>query len=335
MGLRVLVAHERAEETRPFSIATYAQMIETRLEAAGVTLTHIGFEDCPDMQGYDLLWAPGLGSRRVPKSLFEAPIPALATIHGIQNLTRLPMIREEGLRRGLGMFRWRRQIRAEWRRLRARDIRVISVSQTLSPEITHGLYVPPEQITVIPHGVAPEFFAAGREDAERGGFFHISQYDFVKNIPRILEAYERSGLSGSEALEIISLAAPAGLRIPEGVCLSRDGIPHAQVAAKIGAARALIFPSLSESFGLPVLEAMAAGTPVITSKGTGAAETAGGAALLVDPTSVEEIAEAMIRIAEEPELRAGLRAAGIARARDFSWDAAAAAHLALFEEMAG
>jgi glycosyltransferase involved in cell wall biosynthesis len=80
------------------------------------------------------------------------------------------------------------------------------------------------------------------------------------------------------------------------------------------------FPSLYEGFGLPVLEAMACGTPVVTSNSTSLPEVAGEAALLVDPYDVEAIAEAMRRVLEEPELAAELRERGLKRAAEFTWE---------------
>jgi glycosyltransferase involved in cell wall biosynthesis len=81
----------------------------------------------------------------------------------------------------------------------------------------------------------------------------------------------------------------------------------------------LVFPSLYEGFGLPLLEAMACGIPVMTANTTALPEVAGGAALLVDPTSIEQIAQAMERIVSDRSLRQRLRDKGIARAAQFSW----------------
>lgn len=89
-------------------------------------------------------------------------------------------------------------------------------------------------------------------------------------------------------------------------------------------AEALIFPSLYEGFGLPVLEAMACGTPVVTASSTALPEVAGDAAMLVDPTSVEQIAAAMLRIVSDTSLRQQLREKGLSRAAQFSWDSTVA-----------
>jgi glycosyltransferase involved in cell wall biosynthesis len=97
------------------------------------------------------------------------------------------------------------------------------------------------------------------------------------------------------------------------------GVPEAKLPALYRGAQALVFVSLYEGFGLPILEAMACGVPVVTSNVTAMPEVAGDAALLVDPTSVEEIAEAMMQIVGDDSIRRQLREKGLARAERFSW----------------
>jgi glycosyltransferase involved in cell wall biosynthesis len=92
---------------------------------------------------------------------------------------------------------------------------------------------------------------------------------------------------------------------------------------------AFVFPSLWEGFGLPVLEAMACGTPVITSAGSGTQEVAGDAALLVDPADTDGLSEALRCMLDQPTLRDQCRARGIERAAQFRWASTAAATGAL------
>jgi glycosyltransferase involved in cell wall biosynthesis len=100
-----------------------------------------------------------------------------------------------------------------------------------------------------------------------------------------------------------------------------------------GGAEAVVYASLWEGFGMPIIEAMACGTPVITSNVAAMPETAGGAALLVDPNSPGEIAAAMSRIASDVALCASLRVRGLERARQFSWDRTARETLTLYREV--
>jgi glycosyltransferase involved in cell wall biosynthesis len=97
-------------------------------------------------------------------------------------------------------------------------------------------------------------------------------------------------------------------------------VPEAQLPSLYRSAEALVFASLYEGFGLPVLEAMACGTPVITSNTTALPEVAGDAAVLVDPTSVDQIAEAMGRINRDSSLRKSLRSKGLIQAKRYSWE---------------
>jgi len=96
-------------------------------------------------------------------------------------------------------------------------------------------------------------------------------------------------------------------------------IAHEDMPAVYSMAGALLFPSYYESFGIPLVEAMACGCPVITSSAPACPEVVGGAALIVDPDDVAGLADAMLRVAREPELAGELRARGLARAADFSW----------------
>jgi glycosyltransferase involved in cell wall biosynthesis len=97
-------------------------------------------------------------------------------------------------------------------------------------------------------------------------------------------------------------------------------VSHETLAALYRLADVFVFPSLYEGFGLPPLEAMASGTPVVTSNVSSLPEVVGEAALMIDPYEPQAIADAIRRVLAEPELRATLRVRGLARAREFSWE---------------
>ncbi len=108
-------------------------------------------------------------------------------------------------------------------------------------------------------------------------------------------------------------------------------VPDADLPALYTGATLFAFPSLYEGFGLPVLEAMACGTPVVTSAGSALEEVAGDAAVLVDPRDEEALAEAMRLVLSDEALRADLRARGVEQATQFSWEHTARETLSVYE----
>ncbi len=112
-------------------------------------------------------------------------------------------------------------------------------------------------------------------------------------------------------------------------------MPEATLAALYRLASVFVFPSLYEGFGLPPLEAMAAGAPVVTSNVSSLPEVVGDAALLIDPMDAGAIAEAMARVLSDPDLRADLIARGHARVQAFSWDRSVARISEIYQEVAG
>ncbi|AGY56538.1 glycosyltransferase family 4 protein [Gloeobacter kilaueensis] len=173
---------------------------------------------------------------------------------------------------------------------------------------------------------AAHFYPRG---LDQGNYFlYVGRQDRHKNLARMIEAFARLRADDYE----FWIAGPQDLRQRpplvaqiDRLGLQRrvrflDYVPYAQLPALVESAQALLFPTLWEGFGLPVLEAMACGTPVITSNLASLTEIATGAALLVDPYRVEAIADAMQRILTEPGLRTELRERGLVRATQFSWE---------------
>jgi len=150
-----------------------------------------------------------------------------------------------------------------------------------------------------------------------------------KNEARMVAAFGQSGLAQAMRLVFTGDSAPQLARCIEKHHLTTSvgfvgRVPESRLPPLYRGAEALIFPSLYEGFGLPILESMACGTPVVTANITAMPETAGGAALLVDPTSVDEIANATKRIVTDTSLRRELRDKGLTRAAKFSWQNTAA-----------
>lgn len=235
-----------------------------------------------------------------------------------------------------------------------RATRVLTNSDTLADELHRYLKLPRQRLHTVHaaadarfrpitdaatlaavrarHGLPPgDFLLMVVKGYARLGKSHRTLYP-SKNIHGTLEAYAqlRQRMENPPPVVIVGsgvssqLLADAGFPDLDGVHLI-GLIPHDDMPALYSMARALAFPSFYESFGIPIVEAMACGCPTITSRpGHGAcAEVAGDAAILVDPWNSAEIADAIERVMTDDVLAGDLRARGIARARHFSWEESA------------
>jgi glycosyltransferase involved in cell wall biosynthesis len=165
-----------------------------------------------------------------------------------------------------------------------------------------------------------------------------------KNLARVLEAFAQLAPCHPELRLVLAgaphprTAQPLRRRVQALGLVGRVQwlayVPAADLPGLYRGALAFIYPSLWEGFGLPILEAMASGTPVITSEGSGCAETAAKAALLVNPRCVAALAEAMAAVVEQPGLRERLRRQGLQRVQAFGWQATATATAGLLAALA-
>ncbi|MBN2472954.1 MAG: glycosyltransferase family 4 protein, partial [Anaerolineae bacterium] len=159
-----------------------------------------------------------------------------------------------------------------------------------------------------------------------------------KNIARLVQAYQASGAAERGIALVLGgargwLYDPAWTAGVPGV-IETGYVADEDVAALYSGALALVFPSLYEGFGFPVLEAMRCGTPVIAGNTSSLPELVGEAGLLVDPLDVEAIAAAICRIVDDAALRARLVAAGHEQAASFTWERTARQTLAALEAAA-
>ncbi len=221
-----------------------------------------------------------------------------------------------------------------------RAARILTVSEFTRSQIVEWSGVSGEKIFNVGCGVDSTYHPGGDPYGLPFPYLLcVSNRKRHKNEFRIVEAFAKAGLH--PRLHLVFTGKPSGDlkgQIETYQLSSRVDfvgvVPEAQFPSLYLSAEALIFPSLYEGFGLPVLEAMACGTPVVTANATGMAEVAGDAALLVDPTSVEQIAMAMEQIVGDTSLRRRLREKGLARAAQFSWTTTAARVLELTTESA-
>ena len=190
--------------------------------------------------------------------------------------------------------------------------------------------------------------AAALEDVRRRYGLHDPYVLFVgtleprKNLERLLEAFSRARQAGRR--EKLVLAGQLGWKY-RGLLgrIERSGlasavrllgyVPDEDLPAIYNLASVVAFPSLYEGFGLPILEGMACGVPVLTSDRASMVELAGDAALLVDPTDVTALEGGLVRLLDDPELRRELARRGRGRAARFSWARAAAETVRLYERV--
>jgi glycosyltransferase involved in cell wall biosynthesis len=208
---------------------------------------------------------------------------------------------------------------------------VLTVSEFSHARICEWARVPDDKVINVGNGISSAFTPSGPAHGchERPYFLHVGAHRSHKNLPRTLRAFAESHLAGpyrlictgtpsAEVLETIDRH-----RLAAHICFL-PAPDDETLAALYRGAVALVFPSLYEGFGLPVVEAMACGTPVIASAVASIPEIAGDAALLVDPHEVAEIADAFRRLAGSESLREALRRRGLERATRYSWDDTAA-----------
>ena len=218
---------------------------------------------------------------------------------------------------------------------------IVTISQFSKSEIMKYLNVPPEKIVVMPCGVDLELYRPdyGMDDVQRvknkydikGEYLlYLGTLEPRKNIERLVEAFyllkQRianwpklviAGRKGWQYESIFQKVHTLGLM--DDVIFT-GYVDAADSPVLTMGALAFVFPSLYEGFGMPPLEAMACGTPVITSNAASLPEVVGDAALLVDPFSVESIADTIEHILQDESLRSELSQKGLERASDYSWE---------------
>jgi glycosyltransferase involved in cell wall biosynthesis len=221
--------------------------------------------------------------------------------------------------------------------------RFIAVSRYTADDLVRRAGVPASKIEVIYHGLDPVFTLRPRRTESRTPYMlAVGGVSPRKNTRRLIAAFTRWRARNSQRSEYqlwitgTSLDRdfqPGGSPEAEGVRLL-GYVDKAELPALYAGAAAFLYPGIYEGFGIPIIEAMACGTPVVTSRTGAAPEIAGGAAVLVDPFDVASI-EAGLEQAMLPEEAERLRALGLERVRMFDWGAAASATLEVYRKTAG
>src|SRR3954452_18237979 len=205
--------------------------------------------------------------------------------------------------------------------------RIIAVSEFTRRELIELLRIPEQKIRVVPNGIDDEFTPEGPA-ADGEYVLAVGTLEPRKNLPRLVEAARRSGVE----LRVVGARGWGGVEVGGNGVRWLGEVTDADLARLYRGARCVAYPSVYEGFGIPVLEAMACGAPVVTSRGTAMEEIADGAAVLVDPLDPFEIAAGIERAAAD---RDALGRRGIERAKAFSWRDVAEATVAVYREAAG
>lgn len=231
---------------------------------------------------------------------------------------------------------------------------VITISQQSKNDIIQHLPISPEKVTLISLAANAIFRVLPPNDITTALEQHVAETPYIlyvgsieprKNLLRLLKAYAHLRewseqwhlvIVGARNIWKSTPVAEAVKKLGMQDCVHFTGyIPEEDLPALYNAADLFVFPSLYEGFGLPVLEAMACGTPVVTSNTSSLPEVAGDAALLVDPYDVEAIAAAMQRILSVSDLAADLRQRGLERAKQFTWEKTARETIKVYERVLG
>ncbi len=235
---------------------------------------------------------------------------------------------------------FRRRFTEQARNAAERSDVIIAVSEFTASQVVDLLGVERNKIRVIPHGVhhLSLDFSVPRENI----ILFVGALQRRKNIIGLVKAFEQLG----SGWKLVLAGAPGGYGSVEimnyiDASKSRDRIqvvgylPDDALQRLYARARIFAFPSLDEGFGIPVLEAMAHGVPVVTSNRAALREVAGDAALLVEPDRVDSIADALNRLIDSEDLQKEMARRGCERADQFRWSTSISATYDLYKEMAG
>ncbi|RUQ09744.1 glycosyltransferase family 1 protein [Curtobacterium sp. HSID17257] len=267
--------------------------------------------------------------------LFPTTVPSVVTVHGVASrwitAARNPLQEQV----------WRSRVGAAIRSTG----RLVTVSRSAADDISEVFQVDPSTISVIPHGIDHDAFAVPTMLSER--LAHLASRPFVlylgnieprKNVRSLIEAFERPALRRS-GVRLVLAGRPAWgyretfERLSTAVNCEYVGfVDDAERAALMQHTELFAFPSLYEGFGFPVLEALAAGVPVVASRRGSLAEVAGPSRTLGD-LSAEGLERDVLAALSDERWKESLRRSGPAWASRFTWEQSIAAHLRIYEEV--
>jgi glycosyltransferase involved in cell wall biosynthesis len=308
--------HETSILSRPSTMARFALI---------KSMNEIGFPALDWLiRGTDIFHATNL-LRRAPRHA-----KLTATVHDL-TCWLMPEVHTAGNIKADGEFADRILRKADG---------LIAVSENTRQDAIRLLGIAPERIQTIYSGIAETYYDAAPISRTRPYALYVGTIEPRKNLDTLLDAWKLLKASLREEFDLV-MAGPRGwsgdtmfARI-QAEATYLGYVPEEELPGLTAGAAVFLYPSLYEGFGFPVAQAMAAGTPVITSNNSCLPEITGGAAILIDPKSTTEIAEAITRVLESEALRADLAARGRARADLFRWEKCATESLQFFRSVCG
>lgn len=271
--------------------------------------------------------------------------PLVMTIHGVEIYRHPEFFRPRALR----------GLKSLYKRGIARAKKIICVSAHVRDVILERFDVPADRFQVVYHGINPTYRPQDPAEArqlvgEKFGvrspyILFVGKLVAQKNIGRLLEAYDQFRRRGNEDVKLVLAGRTyAGLNSEFESTLARlklgdevvqlGHVNNYDLPPLYSGALMFAFPTRYEGFGIPILEAMSCGVPVLTSTTSCVPEIAGDGALLVDPYDVDQIVDGMQRICGDAQLQADLRRRGIARAAEFTWQRAARETIDVYRQVA-
>jgi glycosyltransferase involved in cell wall biosynthesis len=278
----------------------------------------------PLLHPAETIWLTALLARRRPSVFYSpgfnapptCPVPFVLTVYDLIHLE----VPEESSR--AKRLYYRLHVRPAVRRARA----VLTGSDYSRARIVEWSGVDADRVVVVRGAAGAEFTPDG--DRHEPGYpylLYVGNHKPHKNLSRLVRALAELRDGSSLRLVLVGPVERELLEVAGSVAVADrlvflGDVPDERLPALYRGANAFVFPSLHEGFGLPPLEAMACGTPVVSSLATSLAEVVGDAAVAVDPLDVGSIAAGIDGIVGDEQLRRQLRARGLARAASFSWD---------------
>ena len=310
------------------SVKIYYENVKIYLQEWGVDIIEFGINDkLPN--NVDFYWDPTCTDGKSPnKKFYATPKPIIATLHGAASFS----IKEASAGKNKIKY-WLKMAKRKWLWIRfpKKNLSIITVSKYAEIEIKNHLPLKNVPFQPIYHGFNNTVFYADNA-IPRAFLLHVSAYQKKKNVENIIEAYINIPIEKKVPLVLVVPNFPPCEPI-DGIEIIRVKKSPDEIAALMRKAIAFVFPSFHESFGMPLIEAMACGCPIITSNITACPEIVDNAAILVNPAKTSEIKNALLEVIDNPILRADLSQKSIVRAANFSWEKTAREHLTFFNKM--